>query len=235
VDNRGSGGKRRHILGMTFSDLPTNWLTRPLTDPVLAANAVDLFVTEGERRRGVLAALICDRRARFRTSILLDLPRDAPLASPKSCIRALAPLVPVLEGRPDGALILALGRPKPDPPSDDDWTQAAIHTCRTASIRLLAFYLVTPTELHAVPLQATPRPGSPRPAVSLEATPPPGSPGPAGPLRRMPPPSPPRFAGPLLGTRPPLPPVHPRRRDQPLPVASIGRGVSGRLGGGIGC
>jgi hypothetical protein len=196
---------------MTFSDLPTNWLTRPLTDPVLAANAVDLFVTEGERRQGVLAALICDRRARFRTSILLDLPRDAPLASPKSCIRALAPLIPVLEGRPDGALILALGRPKPDPPSDDDWTQAAIHICRTASIRLLAFYLATPTDLHAVPLHATPPPDPPRPAGPSLGTRPP------------------------IASRPPLPPVHSRRRDQPLPVASIGPGISGRLGGGIGC
>ncbi|MDX6264181.1 MAG: hypothetical protein QOH84_5869 [Kribbellaceae bacterium] len=175
---------------MTFSDLPTNWLTRPLTDPVLAANAVDLFVTEGERRRGVLAALICDRRARFRTSILLDLPRDSPLASPKSCIRALAPLIPVLEGRPDGALILALGRPKPDPPSDHDWTQAAIHTCRTASIRLLAFYLATPTDLHAVPLHAKPRLNPPRPAVPLHATPPPAPPRPAGALHRTPSPTP---------------------------------------------
>ncbi|MFI5706847.1 hypothetical protein [Kribbella sp. NPDC051620] len=146
---------------MTFNDLPTNWLTRPLTDPVLAANAVDLFVTEAERRQGVLAALICDGRARFRTSILLDLPRDAPLASARSCIRALAPLVPVLQGRPDGALILALGRPEPDPPSDHDWTQAAIQTCQTASIRLLAFYLATPTNLHAVPLPTPPRPPGP--------------------------------------------------------------------------
>jgi hypothetical protein len=150
---------------MTFSDLPTNWLSRPLTDPTLAANAIDLFVTEADRRRGVLAALICDGRARFRTSMLLDLPRDAPLASAKSCVRALAPLVPVLEGRPDGALILALGRPRPDPTSDHDWTQAAIQTCRTASIRLLAFYLATPTELRAVPLPGTPRPAVPSLAV----------------------------------------------------------------------
>jgi hypothetical protein len=169
---------------MTFSDLPANWLTRPLTDPVLAANAVDLFVTEAERRQGVLAALICDRRARFRTSILLDLPRDAPLASPKSCIRALAPLIPVLESRPDGALILALGRPRPDPPSDDDWTQAAIQTCRSASIRLLAFYLATPTDLHAVPLPSPARP--------------PRKPTPRDPGRPQLSATPPHSAGPLL-------------------------------------
>ncbi|GAA0929864.1 hypothetical protein GCM10009554_12530 [Kribbella koreensis] len=158
---------------MTFSDLPTNWLTRPLTDPVLAANAVDLFVTAGERRQGVLAALICDGRARFRTSILLDLPRDAPPASPKSCIRALAPLVPVLQCRPDGALILALGRPKPDPPSDHDWTQAALQTCQAASIRLLAFYVATPTELHAVPLPTPPPPSPTRPIRPRPPCPPP--------------------------------------------------------------
>lgn len=255
MDNRGSGGKRRHILGMTFSDLPTNWLTRPLTDPVLAANAVDLFVTEAERRQGVLAALICDRRARFRTSILLDLPRDAPLASPKSCIRALAPLIPVLESRPDGALILALGRPKPDPPSDHDWTEAAIQTCQSASIHLLAFYLATPTELHAVPLPTPLRPARPplgaprRPVGPAPATTPPGPAGPplaptsscrAG-LPLAPTPSRPaglppvtqqQFAGRAsLASRQPLPHL----RDQPVVVASAGLGVSGRLGGGTGC
>jgi hypothetical protein len=191
---------------MTFSDLPTNWPTLPLTDPKLAADVVDLFVTEGERRRGVLAALLCDGRARFRTSINLDLPKDSPLASPRACLKALAPLVPVLEGRRDGALILALGRPRPDPPSDHDWTQAALQTCRSASIHLLAFYLATPTELHAVPLPRPPRPAGPPLAT------------------RQP-----------LATRPPLAHGHARRHEQPRSIASIGLGVSGRLGGGTGC
>ncbi|WP_328325094.1 hypothetical protein OHA70_34955 [Kribbella sp. NBC_00382] len=195
---------------MTFSDLPTNWLSRPLTDPVLAANVVDLFVTAAERRQGVLAALICDRRARFRTSIHLDLPRDAPLASPKSCVRALAPLIPVLESRPDGALILALGRPKPDPPSDHDWTEAAIQTCRSASIHLLAFYLATPTDLHAVPLPTPPRTTRPR----LRTTPP----GPAQPRLRTTPPSP---AQPRLTASPPSPAALPLATTSPCPAEPL--------------
>ncbi|WP_433004652.1 hypothetical protein [Kribbella sp. CA-294648] len=139
---------------MTFTDLPANWLTLPLTDPDLAANVVDLYVSQGDRRRGVLSALLCDADTRFLAAIHLDLPEEGPLTSPKSCAKALAPLIPALQLRPGGALLLALGRPRPDPASDHDWTQAALQTCRAASIRLLAFYLATPGRLQRAPLPA---------------------------------------------------------------------------------
>jgi hypothetical protein len=137
---------------MTFTDLPANWLKLPLTDPNLAADVVDLYVSQGDRRRGVLSALLCDAEARFVAAIDLDLPEEGPLTSPKACAKALAPLIPALQLRPDGALLLALGRPRPNPASDHDWTKAALETCRAASIRLLAFYIATPGHLHRATL-----------------------------------------------------------------------------------
>ncbi|NEA30428.1 hypothetical protein [Streptomyces sp. SID13031] len=141
---------------MTFTDLPANWPDLPLTDPALAADVVDLFVSQGDRRRGVLSALLCNAEARFLAAIHLDLPENAPFISPKACAKALAPLIPALRIRSDGALILALGRPTPDPSSDHAWNQTAIQTCQSASIRLLGFYIATPGHLYAPPLSASP-------------------------------------------------------------------------------
>ncbi|WBQ08093.1 hypothetical protein [Kribbella sp. CA-293567] len=149
---------------MTYSDLPANWLDLPLTDPTLAADVVDLYVSVGDRRQGVLSALLCDSGARFLAAIHLDLPERAPLTSPKSCAKALAPLIPALQLRPDGALLLALGRPTRDPTSDRAWLEAARKTCETASIHLLAFYIATPTHLYVPSLPVTPD-ASPSPAA----------------------------------------------------------------------
>ncbi|WP_020390723.1 hypothetical protein [Kribbella catacumbae] len=141
---------------MTFTDLPTNWPNLPLTDPARAADVVDLFVSAGDRRRGVLSALLCNAEAHFLAAIHLDLPEGASRSSPRYCGKALAPLIPALQVRPDGALILALGRPSADPASDHDWTEAVARTCQAASIRLLAFYIATPDHLYAPPLPAGP-------------------------------------------------------------------------------
>ncbi|MEV8376254.1 hypothetical protein AB0P21_26165 [Kribbella sp. NPDC056861] len=161
---------------MTFTDLPPNWLQLPLTDPTLATNVVDLYVSVGDRRHGVLSALLCDAQARFLAAIHLDLPENAPLTSPKSCAKALAPLIPALQLRPDGALLLALGRPTHDPTSDQAWLQAAQHTCQTAGIHLLAFYIATPTHLYRPalpdprPVTSPTNPGSPSETVGSVAS-----------------------------------------------------------------
>lgn len=139
---------------MTFTDLPANWPDLPLTDPALAADVVDLFISAGDRRRGVLSALLCNAEARFLAAIHLDLPEGSLRSSSKFYNKALAPLIPALELRSDGALILALGRPAADPTSDHNWTQAVTQTCQAASIRLLGFYVATPDYLYAPSLPA---------------------------------------------------------------------------------
>jgi hypothetical protein len=157
VDNRRPGRKRRHILGMTFHDLPLNWTDLPLTDPTLAANVVDLYLTEGDRRCGVFAALICDHQARFIANINLDLP-DYAEDPPDTCEEVLDPVIPALQLRPDGALLLALGRPGPaaSPLIDHDWTLAATHICHAANIRLLGFYVATAGHVYRPELDAKP-------------------------------------------------------------------------------
>lgn len=134
---------------MTFTDLPRNWIDLPLTDPALAANVVDLYVTEGDRRSGVFSALLCDEKSRFIASIQLDLPDYADDPPTDTCEEVLDPVIPALQLRPDGALLLALGRPGPTTPVplDLEWSRAATHLCQLADIRLLAFYVATPGQV----------------------------------------------------------------------------------------
>jgi hypothetical protein len=139
---------------MTFTDLPANWTELPLTDPDLAGDVVDLQLTLGERRSGVVSAILCDQQSRFLTSIQLEVP-DYADDPPDVCEEVLEPVIPVLQNRTDGALLLALGRPGPPAPLPVDlaWAQAVAQLCQTAEVRLLAFYIATPTHVYRPTIQ----------------------------------------------------------------------------------
>lgn len=134
---------------MAFTDLPLNWTQLPLTDPDLAGDVVDLHLTLGERRSGVVSAILCDQESRFLTSIQLDVP-DYADNPPDVCEEVLDPVIPALQNRTDGALLLALGRPGPPAPLPIDlaWSHAATQLCQTADVRLLAFYIATATHIY---------------------------------------------------------------------------------------
>jgi len=50
---------------MTFDDLPADWPTRPITDPALFLDVVDLCVSEHHRAAGAVYVLLCDPQARL--------------------------------------------------------------------------------------------------------------------------------------------------------------------------
>jgi hypothetical protein len=133
---------------MSYLDLAPAWTDRPLTDPALATDVVDLMVTHGERSRGTFAAILCDPDARFRAVITIDLRAEFaghPLDTPNLCATALHPIVPALRTDPGAALLLALGRPGPPtcPAIDTEWSSAATHLCQAAQVPLLGFYIAT--------------------------------------------------------------------------------------------
>ena len=53
------------LQGMSFDDLPSDWPTRPLTDPTIARDVVDLVVREADRAQGCLSILLCSREHRL--------------------------------------------------------------------------------------------------------------------------------------------------------------------------
>ena len=44
---------------MSFDDLPDDWPHRSVADPILAADLVDLVVSDADRREGALGLLLC--------------------------------------------------------------------------------------------------------------------------------------------------------------------------------
>ncbi len=57
---------------MSFSDLPTGWAERPVTDPDIFDDAVDLIATDDSRRSGSLYILICDGSGRMFQPLVFD-------------------------------------------------------------------------------------------------------------------------------------------------------------------
>ncbi|TCC23082.1 hypothetical protein [Kribbella speibonae] len=159
---------------MSFENLSATWADQPLTDPVLAADAVDLMVSLGDRRRGTLTVLICDPDARYLATVLVGLPESAatdlrrdpqlgpaidghPPSLAELCGTALDPVIPAVHTAPGTGLILALGRPGPAGLTDVDsqWAHAATTICEAAGIRLLGFYSATKDGVHRNDLSAT--------------------------------------------------------------------------------
>ncbi|WP_410791517.1 hypothetical protein [Kribbella sp. C-35] len=132
---------------MSFENLSATWADQPLSDPEVAADAVDLMISLGDRRRGTFTVLICDPDARYRATVAIELPSTFALdPSPAQlCETALDPVIPAVHTAPGTALVFALGRPGPAhlPDLDAQWAQAATTICQAAGIRLLGFYVAT--------------------------------------------------------------------------------------------
>ncbi len=139
--------KRGTFTSMSFENLSATWADQPLTDPGVAADAVDLMVSLGDRRRGTFTVLICDPRNRYLATVAIEVPSTFFLEpSPAQfCETALHPIIPAVHTAPGAALVLALGRPGPARLTDLDaqWAQAAATICEAAGIRLLGFYVAT--------------------------------------------------------------------------------------------
>ena len=149
-------GSRNHgtFTDMSFENLSATWTDQPLTDPDVAADAVDLMVSLGDRRRGTFTVLICDADNRYLATVAIGLPSTYSLDPAPLCETALSPIIPAVHTAPGTALVFALGRPGPARMTalDAQWAQAATTICRTAGIRLLGFYIATKDGIHQAAL-----------------------------------------------------------------------------------
>ncbi len=127
---------------MTFHDLPLDWEQRSLDDPVLAADVLDLLVSDADRRRGGEAVLLTED-GRLAQPMFLELthpvsPADREAATTRvAWIAAQLDLVTgvvVSVVRESGAFV-----------TDDDrcWHQAALDACRAHEVAMLGMFLVT--------------------------------------------------------------------------------------------
>jgi hypothetical protein len=128
---------------MTFYDLPRDWPRRPLTDPQLVADVLDLVVTGVSRAEGAVYVLLCrpdDRLAQ--PCAVTDLDAERVEHTHREILQPFAALM--RDTDPHGSILVAIARPGPLVVDDDDraWHQAAIDVCVDGP-RLLGVHVVT--------------------------------------------------------------------------------------------
>ena len=129
---------------MTFEDLPEGWLSRPLTDPLLTDDVLDLLVSGRDRDQGAIQVLLCDPADRLvQPCAVGELDDPAAGYSQLQIIEPFARTWRDLE--PDGSILVAIARSRGLAVTDNDrgWHQAAIDTCRRFGLRLLGVHIVT--------------------------------------------------------------------------------------------
>jgi hypothetical protein len=133
---------------MSFHDLPADWPTRPVTDPDLFTDVIDLCVSERDRATGALYALLCDVDGHLVQPIAV--PPGRRVRHPgddEDRLALLDPFAAVLASQaPAGGLVVALARrgPVEATPADRLWHESARQVCRRHEVRLLATAVASP-------------------------------------------------------------------------------------------
>jgi hypothetical protein len=128
---------------MSYRDLPDDLRSRPLTDPVLQGDVVDLLLGEDDRRGGAFTVVLCDQGDRgFQPIVLPELGEGAEVADLVRLLDLLLPLVAEF----GGSVLLARGRAHGLRPGEDDraWHRVALAACGRHQVRLLGFHVATP-------------------------------------------------------------------------------------------
>ena len=135
---------------MGFDDLPDDWSDRPLTDPQLLADVLDLVVMERDRRAGALGVLICDGHQRLALPVMIsDLDDAADDDDRRKGLETIAMAVRAFDlgdaggtGRPGIHLAIARRDGLSITRSDRSWQRAARSVCGD-DIDLLGVHVVT--------------------------------------------------------------------------------------------
>ena len=139
---------------MTFEDLPNDWSDRPLTDPALVSDVLDLVVFEKDRAAGAVSFLLCDDEARLVQPVTIgELPATMTQDERVHFVSVM------VEGMGHcGAMVVALARDDglSITAEDQAWLRAAKQACGD-DVRLLGVHVVTMTGSRVVPPPALDR------------------------------------------------------------------------------
>jgi len=139
---------------MTFTDLPPDWGERPLTDPRLVADVLDLVVSERSRYDGALCLLVCDETDRLRVPMVVDdVPVTVPPATEQTALTRLVDDLASLDA--DLSVLVAIARDGglSVTAADRAWAEA-IATAAAGRVRLLGVHVVTLDGSREVPRRA---------------------------------------------------------------------------------
>lgn len=132
---------------MAYTDLPTGWAARSLTDLFLAADVVDLVVREEDRSTGSVSLLLCDADGRMIQPVTVaDVPPQSSEAERAAFFDAFLDHL----GRALGAVVLAIGSPDDAVIETLRWHDSGVTACRAAGVELIGTYLATPGRVRLV-------------------------------------------------------------------------------------
>ncbi|WP_151524188.1 hypothetical protein [Serinicoccus kebangsaanensis] len=143
---------------MSFENLPDDWPTRSLDDPALAADVVDLVVSDADRSAGALGFLLCRPGGSLAQPVVVgEVGREDPR-------EVVGRMIPVIEDLPDTpGFVLVLARPRGGvTDADRSLHQYALDACQDAGLSLWGTYLATHAGVTHLPVAAglVPRTGA---------------------------------------------------------------------------
>lgn len=152
MDNFGGGwGWSGTLVSMSFEDLPRDWATRPLTDPAIFADVIDLLVSSRDRLDGAVHVLLCGRTGRLLQPCAVSTRDMPPGADRRKAFDVFARVL--ADSGDDGGIVVAIARDGRAGVTDSDreWHQAALEVCREHGIRLLGVAVATPRGVVRLP------------------------------------------------------------------------------------
>ncbi len=134
---------------MSFEDLPPNWPSLPLSDPVLTRDVLDLCVSQADRRRGGLAVLV------LRWNLALAQPLFVAGQMPRADRQpALSNLLRVCAQQDsDTAFVLGIAHQRPAVNEEDRALhQDLFEVCHARGFTLVSTHLVTANSITLLPV-----------------------------------------------------------------------------------
>lgn len=151
---------------MSFQDLPDDWPTRPLHDPALATDVLDLCVSDRDRLTGGLSVLCCREDATLSQPIFVA--NDGTEGDLAWGVEQMVSILAELPGV--GGMVMAAVRPTGHVTDEDRRAhERAMSACRSHGLALWGFYLVTHAAITPLPVALELAPDAPAAAGGQEA------------------------------------------------------------------
>ena len=139
---------------MSFEDLPEDWAERPVTDPTITADVLDLVVRDADRVAGSVVAVVGNAAGRVVQPVVVELPPEGvgPGEHRRFFDVVCLGIVSAAGSGDRGGILAAIARTGAPFVTGDDrqWHDAARRSCEDHGVPLWGTWLVTRSVIRRV-------------------------------------------------------------------------------------